>query len=235
MNNKLTDKAKLFDTKQSINFPPLTEKLQKVARDFVENSKFFNKSSHQIFMELSKMGWYINEATNILDTITYKKLLSKNDKNALDKLMSKQIKKDYKALKEKTLQTFSDKKEILERAFIALEKKQYEYSILVFLTQTDSICKKITGTRLFGRNNKEAKTKKIANAFFNEMSFISAVLQPLSEYGEINKSESDFIEGEFNRHKIIHGDDINYGNETNAYKIISLVFYITTIVTKRTQ
>lgn len=187
---------------------------------------------HEIYVEVAKSGWYFNEASTLLDTAeVVSRLRKKNVDGAVD-YMTSMIKRDYKSNKRLTLETFSSKEKILKKAFVAFEKGQYDYSILILLTQTDSICFALTGSRLFGRTNKMPKTKPYVDKHLNKKSFISAVLQPLADYGEINKTESDYKAGELNRHKIIHGDDIDYGSKTNAYKMISLIFYLSTLVSK---
>jgi len=211
----------------------LHEELRKKAKEGLRDAEKFNAVSHELLINLSKYGWYINEATSITKFVEFKRLLSLNDANAINELMVEEVNLNYEALKLTTIQRFSLNNIILEKAFTAFESKQYGYAILIFLTQVDYISKSITGNRFFGRDNKQAKTKTFAKKYFNEISFYSAVLQPLSDYGEINKAETDFEEGDFNRHKIIHGEDTNYETEINAYKIISLIFYLATLVTKR--
>lgn len=191
----------------------------------------FTKQTHVLFLDLVKLGWYFNTVATIGDMVELQKLITDNDISSVDKLMSKHLKKDYKVLKTRTVILFPNKSDILKRGFRAYEKKQYEYSILIFLTQTDSICKALTGSRLFGREQKQAKTKKYVDKHYQATSFISGLLQPLADYGVINKAESDHLDGELNRHKVIHGEDIAYGCELNAKKMLSLIFFLTTVLT----
>lgn len=197
----------------------------------VEAINRFTKQTHVLFLDLVKLGWYFNTVATIGDMVDLQKLITNKDISSVDKLMSNHLKKEYKGLKATTVNLFPNKSEILKRGFRAYEKKQYEYSILIFLTQTDSICKTLTGIRLFGREQKQAKTKKYVDKHYKDTSFISGLLQPLADYGVINKSESDHLVGELNRHKVIHGDDINYGSELNARKMLSLIFFLTTVLT----
>jgi hypothetical protein len=192
----------------------------------------FNKMSHNILAELANAGWYVNSTAIVNDIPTIKEYLDSNKIEKLNTLMINQIKADYKYLKKQLFETFAEKQKIFIIAFTAFEKQQYESSILILLTQVDSICKDLTGTRFFGRDNKQPKSKKIADEHYNEKSFLSATLHQMAACGEVNKSEADYIDGEFNRHKIIHGDDINFGNALNAYKILSLIFFMSTIVSK---
>lgn len=227
-NVKYTPGEEGFEAMRGIN--DLSDKLNKAAKETFESIKEFNKLSHSLFIDLARIGWHYNSAGSIGDIVKIKILLNANDIESINKLMIKQIKNDYKILKKQTLELFNTKKEILKRGFTAYEKKQYEYSILIFLTQTDSICKQLTGLRLFGRDQKQAKTKKFADKHFDETSIVSATLQPLADVGEINKDESAYIVGEFNRHKIIHGDETEYGTTINAHKMLSLIFYLSTLV-----
>ncbi len=228
------DTPKLFEPSENIlsGFLNAYTELINQAKQNVAISGEFHKKYHKFLINLSKKGWYINGLTSVLEVPKIIPFLKKPDATELNSLMIQYIKSDYKELKKSTLETFPNKKSILEKGFLSFEKKQYGHSILIFLTQTDSICKQITGVRMFGRNKNESKTKEFTTKYYNETSFISAVLQPLSDYGEINKAEANYIPGEFNRHRIIHGEDTEYDTETNGYKMISLIFYLTTIIIK---
>ncbi len=192
----------------------------------------FNESSHKLFTDFVQYGWYINPSTNILDFLEVIDYIKSNNRDKINEFFINHLKKDYQILKKQALDNFIDKKTILEKGFSSFENMQYEFSILIFLSQIDSISKQVSGYRLFGREKKQAKTKNFVDKHYNKTSFQSAILQPLADYGEINKAEDSFVEGELNRHRVIHGEDINYGTELNAYKVLSLVFYLTTLVIK---
>ncbi|HQI46614.1 MAG TPA: hypothetical protein PLC59_11210 [Bacteroidales bacterium] len=192
--------------------------------------KSTNEFSHYFLIELTKHGWYVNSYFYITDFSWISEQIKSNNIELVNDFVINNIKKNYELLKTHTLTVFKEKENIFKKAFYAFENFDYEYSILIFLTQTDSICKNLTGKRFFGREDKQPKTKKIASKHFNKNLFASAILQPLADYGEINKSESDYKNGEFNRHRIIHGEDVNFGSEINAYKMLSLIFYLTTLV-----
>ncbi len=177
-------------------FARLNGELEVSYEEMAEDMKRFTVRTNQLFLDLVKHGWYFNTSGTLGDMESLKKLIQQNKVSEINFLMSKQIKKDYKSLKIKVLEMFPEKREILGRAFKAHEKKQFEYSILLFLTQTDSICKSLTGCRLFGREQKQPKTKKFVDKHFDEFSFISGMLNPLAEYGVINKAEVDYVSGD---------------------------------------
>lgn len=211
-----------------------SNELDEIIKKAVDISGKVNKEIHPVLIDLCKKGWYLNNLITPNDLPDIISCLYKPDNCDLNTLMINHIKSGYKRNKEETLATFIVKAPIFEKGFSSFELKLYGYSILIFLTQTDSICKELTGSRLFGRfsGTNDSKPKPFTNKHYNETSFFSAILQPLSDIGEINKKESDYKVGEFNRHKIIHGDEIDYDNEVNAYKMASLIFYLTTIVSK---
>ncbi len=209
--------------------------LRKLGTEAITSMEQTSIILHQVYKEIAKFGWYTNATSSIIDLVPVKTAIRNKNTEEINRLMIAQTKEYYAINKKHTLETFAAKKEILARAFRAFEKKQYEYAILLFLTQTDSICKALTGTRLFGKRSKQPKTKEFADQYFNERSFISAVLQPLTDYGEINKVEQDYLAGELNRHRVIHGEDTEYGNIVNAHKVLSLIFYLTTLVSRVTK
>ncbi len=69
------------------------------------------------------------------------------------------------------------------------------------------------------------------------MSYSDFLLSPVKNKGVVNGCEQELYKSpvKLNRHAIIHGKDVNYGNEINSLKLISMLSYIDYILTQFNQ
>jgi hypothetical protein len=126
----------------------------------------------------------------------------------------------------------SERTEPLKAAFRAHSLKEYFLSIPVFLAQADGISKKIANSYIF---NKPEKLKNwVANTPKEEIHKIicSALLEIDNGKFHMKYRNSNFTK-EISRHAILHGDDYTYGIEVNSLKAISLLRYISDVISPR--
>jgi len=119
---------------------------------------------------------------------------------------------------------------VLECAFQAHHRTEYELSIPVFLAQADGVCQEVTGYKLYGRKQKKPITAGFAANFVYEF-LIEAVLEPLRTPLPISASlnDEDYRVGTLNRHEVLHGISVDYGTRTNSLKAMSLLSYVCSI------
>jgi len=116
---------------------------------------------------------------------------------------------------------------LIKAAFGAHRREEYGLSIPLLLAQVDGICKELTNEFLFMSRDKKPC---VAN-YVEEMAancFLAALLSPLAETLPISASRSDLMADAetLNRHAILHGQSLHYGNKTNGLKAISLINYV---------
>ncbi len=130
---------------------------------------------------------------------------------------------------------FPNRKPILEKAFTAHSRCDFELSVPIFLIQADGICWELIKINLYSKDrNGFPKIKKYVES--NEAnSFRSIFLYPLTENLPINYSKKDRDQGfsELNRHQVLHGEAVDYGIELNSLKSISLLNYIVKVLDKQ--
>lgn len=180
---------------------------------------------------LSKYGWYMPSRNHqVTFPSELSQLLSEGDEEKVNYNMKKLIKKEYSFLCKNIIEKSIKRKKILSDSFLAHKLGFYTLSIPVFLCQADGICKEITGVGLYFKENKLPKTKKYIDKLdvnINNLAYLEPlrVLMPIifeEEY--LDKTMT------FNRHKILHGNDIGYNTENNSYKSFSLLSYICTFL-----
>lgn len=123
----------------------------------------------------------------------------------------------------------SNRRMILNEIQTTYNHKCYYAAITLLLSQVDGICKDKTN-QLFFIRNKHTYLPKIVDSLQNES--YKYLMSPILELSPI------FIDRNFlsnfpcklNRHNILHGEDIDYGNETNFLKCLSLLKYISDLL-----
>jgi hypothetical protein len=124
---------------------------------------------------------------------------------------------------------FPHRAKIINSAFSAHKRGEYELSIPIFFAQTDGICYEVINQHLFMRLRGE---KKPSTAIYVDSiasdTFRHALLSPLSQPLPISasKNERDESFNELNRHQVMHGESFDYGTEINGLKSISLLNYV---------
>ncbi|WP_370089330.1 hypothetical protein [Ekhidna sp.] len=207
----------------------ILDSIQKLSKTLVE----YQKRSSIAYRKLAEFGWYITLETDISEPIRLTEMIEKEevDEMELDKEMMTHFKNHFKVIRKTLLRKFPRRKEILESAFNAHKNSDYNLSIPVFFSQAEGICCDITGKKLFG-GRKDSNDNYHPHTFewvknLERESILTNLLEPLKHKGSLNQSDS-----EFNRHAVLHGEDCNYGSETNSYKALSLLNFVGTIVYK---
>lgn len=180
---------------------------------------------------LAQNGWYISsKMTPSLSAQLAQKIQSKNVKQA-DKLMCRFYKKHLREIQSDISKVSPSRSFILKKAFFAHKKRDYELSVPVFLAQADGICQELSGYQLYKKSKRG--TPLIAK-FVEQLksdSHATALLEPLRvsvPISESTKTRRDL--STLNRHGILHGIDVNYASETNSYKAVSLLAYVSSIL-----
>jgi hypothetical protein len=125
---------------------------------------------------------------------------------------------------------FPSRSVILNKAFLAHKKQNYELSIPVFLAQADGICQELSGHHLFSNSRKRPPIKRFIEKLTPD-SHIAALLEPLRQTMPISESTETRLDPlSLNRHGILHGVDVNYATETNSFKAMSLLSYVSSVL-----
>lgn len=145
-------------------------------------------------------------------------------------------------IEEKLAAAFPRRAGLLKTIFALHAANTYDASIPMALSQADGMCKetfsvlgkngKIVPVGFFDmdRNKSEISSQKLSKSFeLPETSIFNILYNQLSR---VDRNSSLVLEGnttrlsDLNRHAILHGESINYGNEINSIKAILLLDFI---------
>ncbi|MFC6672515.1 hypothetical protein [Marinobacterium aestuariivivens] len=128
---------------------------------------------------------------------------------------------------------FPHRSDLISSALDAHRKEAYELAIPVLLAQIDGICKEVAGDYLFMKDRKQPKprTATYVSQFASD-NFTYALLSPLATVLPVSASEKERgtnFTG-LNRHMVLHGESLDYGTRKNGLKAISLLNYVSQVL-----
>jgi hypothetical protein len=181
-----------------------------------------------------KYGWY-PVATQLPDEPALIGLIDNGDIEELDRRLVETIENALDEIEWDITQIAPTRRLPIKEAFEAHRNGKYYLSIPVVLAQAEGICIDSFGEKLFAARNGKSrisssvlKLDKTHPQYDYQLSSMSL----LAVLGAINATESH-SEGlmiDFNRHRILHGKSTDYGTKINSCKAISLLAYVTNVV-----
>ena len=106
-------------------------------------------------------------------------------------------------------------------------------SVPAFLIQADGICFDLINKQLYSKRKNIPALNEYAKSIASN-ALQSALLYPLTQPLPITASASERAEdfNELNRHQVIHGESIDYDTEINSLKAISLLSYVSCVLSQ---
>ena len=182
---------------------------------------------------LTKNGWYIDQDMTDRQLHELKKAFEDRDIAEVNKALVKYYEDQIEEIENYITLRFPHRKRILSDAFRAHKEKRYGLSILVFLSQTDGIFKEETDKYLFKKHHGKPESYTYINSLLRKENSIRVELyKPITENLPImaSKQEREIESKELNRHAVLHGESLDYDNQTNSIKAICLIRYISKLL-----
>lgn len=232
------------------------EEVQRVAKKVVSGlqlmgefaHKFYTYSQDQkkMYIEMSQFGWFPSY-------ITFKTPVFEGE--TPDEYMERCLTDNYEDIKSIILEGYPNRKHILEEAFNLFEEKRYIAAIPLFISQLDGLSAEYGLSPYFTNTNrskaerrelsdeqllklekfpiylKEALRKKLLGQSQEIISYYEEVIENACNSFIIKNTNSLDMDNPINylnRHGILHGHEnfLNYANEKNCLKIISLFLFV---------
>ena len=180
---------------------------------------------------LGQHGWYISmNMPSSAPTKIAEKLLT-DGVDDVNRLMCDYYEKNWEELKKDILEMCPSRSFLIDRAFAAHQRGEYELSIPVFLAQSDGICKELAGYELFKKKGGIPATSEFVDQLTSD-SIMMAFLEPFRSPMPVSASEKERqgMQVPFNRHQILHGEVVDYGTRVNSCRAISLLAYVCSVL-----
>ena len=217
----------------SLAIPKYFENFQDIGKLISEN---LEKTPESLLL-LSKYGWYLDFDSEMDLPNQLRNLIVNGKVDDVDEILMEYYNENIDRIFKNLSDSYSDRKEIFKQIIAAHKEQKYFLTIPSILTQVDGICFDITTKKYFITEKKEKKFKylpEVATEFANiSGSIAEAFSMPILNQTAINSHESK-IENfpvKLNRHLIMHGIDKEFGTEKNSLKCLSLLVYLSDMLT----
>ena len=187
---------------------------------------------------LAEYGWYLDFETEFTLSIHLGNKIKNKDSKGVDEYLTAYYEDNFDKIIARLSKEHPDRAEILKQISAAHSMGHYFVSIPSIFTQIDGVCHDFTTKKFFIKIKKPGKNQylpEIANEITNvSNTVLEAFLSPIYNQTPIIAHES--LRASFpvtlNRHSIIHGVDKEYGTKLNSLKCISLLTYISDVLTR---
>jgi hypothetical protein len=231
--------SRLYQTVQQVNSFLSRPEVRERIRLFFENLEQLPEDTKRFLRDLAYRGWFLTDEMTLNELAVFLNLnTSQNsaDEGQIDEQMAGIVERYIHDIKNKLYERFPPRRPVLEAAFGAHKQGQYNLSIPVFLAQTDGIgAELLNGVSPFSR-------KIVAGGLFAttaEINTLSSQVDtllidplglPLGITANTTSSERLQHPHLYNRHEVLHGISVDYGNKKNSLKAISMLGHIATVV-----
>lgn len=214
--------------------------IPKYFEDFQEFGKRLSenlKKTPESLMLLSKYGWYLDFSSELYLPNQLGSLLKEDEVDKVDEILIEYYTENLDEILVNLSTKYPDRKEIFHQIISGHKEQKYYLTIPCILTQVDGICFDITTKKYFITEKKDKKFKylpEVATEFANISGSISeAFSMPILNQTTINSHESkvEKFPVKLNRHLIMHGVDKEFGTEKNSLKCLSLLVYLSDMLT----
>jgi len=218
--SSLTKQVSEFQKSLHELMSPAFEPLQRTFRELSPRTR-------ETLLLLGKHGWYLDSEMSLPELWSLKNALSKGNAKEAEETLIEYFDGRLEEIEKSISERFPRRAHLIRAAFNAHRRQEYELSIPVLLAQTDGICKEAVNQYLFIKRSKKPSTAIYVDSIAAD-TYRAALLSPLAKTLPINASESQRPVGfdALNRHTVLHGESLDYGNKINSLKAISLVNYV---------
>lgn len=214
------------------NNNPFVYFLSEEERNDSIHDNFYDRGIFYAIKKLAAYGWYINYHFVPVKIVKAAGLINETSTEELDQFMMDEINLNLTKIAEKLIARHPTRKMVLEAGFRAHRMGEYYLSIPVFLAQADGICEDGTTYKLFLNKKSECIPKVVEWAKTKlAVSLHKTLASALTDKGAFQLHHSVPNKIGITRHSILHGESVDYGNEINSLKSISLVAYLSDLTT----
>ncbi|EHO11453.1 hypothetical protein HMPREF9714_01347 [Myroides odoratimimus CCUG 12901] len=212
---------------------PILEHLE-TFKQIGERLKEYTEKTPEYFLLIAQNGWFIDLECelNLPSKVAYK--IQNGELEIANNLLIEYYKENLEQIFEKLIVRHPNRKEILSQILNSYKTENHHLLIPTVLTQVDGICFDFTKKKFFikEKNNKYLPqvTTELEKSAEN---FLNLYLSPLQNQTPIMVREQDInqFSCHLNRHEILHGISTDYGTEINSLKVISLLKYVSDLLT----
>lgn len=234
------NRIRVIDSKIPILNSEIREQADRIIR-IRESIDLFNKNLPGYLVSIASYGWYLDLQTDANLSIKLAQNIDDKEIEKLDIYLIEYYTNNFDTIIKKLSINHPKRTKLFDEIKIAFDNEYYNLGIPLILSQIDGTCYDYTKKLFFTKNAKKEKNPylpKVSNeliVFNNE--FFKAFLAPFFNDAPIFAHEDnlELFPTAFNRHRIIHGIDTDYGTKINILKAFSLLSYCDDVLLRITN
>ncbi|WP_233885981.1 hypothetical protein [Tenacibaculum piscium] len=212
---------------------PILEHLD-TFKEIGERLKEYAEKTPEYFLLIAQHGWFIDleSELNLPSRVAYE--LQDDELETANELLIEYYKENLEQIFQSLIKRHPNRKEILSQILNAYKNRSHSLLIPSVLTQVDGICFDFTKRKFFIKERKNKYLPQVTSELEKSAgNFLDLYLSPLQNQTPIMVREKDISKFpcHLNRHEILHGINADYGTEINSLKVISLLKYISDLLT----
>jgi hypothetical protein len=185
--------------------------------------RVFGDSTRYAADVFSKNGWFMDmqfPAAPASDVASY---FETADGKRGEEILAGYYRQRLSGIQSELTTKYPARSAILAKAFRMHKDSEYDVSVPLFLIHADGICKEVFGRLFFKVSRSGLVARSVVEK--RKVDWIwNAVAEPFRSQLAIAKRCDDPTA--WNRHVILHGNNVDYGTEINSLKAISLLSFL---------
>ncbi|PYE78475.1 hypothetical protein DFQ11_1345 [Winogradskyella epiphytica] len=212
---------------------PILEHLD-TFKEIGERLKEYAERTPEYFLLIAQHGWFIDLECELNLPLRVAYELQDGKLETANELLIEYYKENLEQIFQSLIKRHPNRKEILNQILDAYKNGSHSLLIPSVLTQVDGICFDFTKRKFFIKERKNKYLPQVTSELEKSAgNFLDLYLSPLQNQTPIMVQEKDISKFpcHLNRHEILHGINADYGTEINSLKVISLLKYISDLLT----
>ncbi len=212
---------------------PILEHLD-TFKEIGERLKEYTEKTPEYFLLIAQHGWFIDleSELNFPSRVAYE--IQDDELETANELLVEYYKENLDQIFESLINRHPNRKEILTQILVSFKNNNHSLLIPSVLTQVDGVCFDFTKRKFFIKERKNKYLPQVTSELEKSAeTFLDLYLSPLQNQTPIMAREQDISKFpcHLNRHEILHGISTDYGTEVNSLKVISLLKYVSDLLT----
>lgn len=239
INDSIT-KMRLIESRIPLINPAVREGADRLIR-IRESIDQFNKNLPGYLVSIASYGWYLDLQTNADLSVELANYIFNNEIKKVDSYLVDYYANNFDIIIKKLSNNHPKRSKLFDEVKISFDNKYFNLAIPLILAQIDGVCYDYTKKLFFIKNKKNEKNPYLPKVS-NELivlngEFFKAFLAPFFNDAPIFAHEDnlELFPTAFNRHRVLHGIDTEYGTEMNCLKAISLLSYCDDVLLRITN
>ena len=187
--------------------------------------------TRQALVRLGERGWYIDLEMPIASIHVLSRMIVDGEVEAAENELIEYFTLRLAGIESQLRQTHPRRARLLELAFAAHHRSEFETSVPLFLIQADGLCVDLVGSQLYKRSDGVPVLATLLGRL-PQGSMLADFMHPLGHPLPISHStrSGDPPADSLNRHVILHGAAVNYGILKNSLRAVSLLNYVAAVL-----